>query len=77
MKQKFTFEIEVEAVRHDYYTDAARTGCRRCVFYVICSCIDHLKERFPADVISVSDYPCRQHVESPDRQYIKFLSQKK
>lgn len=72
MKQKITIEIVAEVTRHDYYPDANRVGCRRCVFYTVCNALSNLKEHFPYSFDVPSDTPCRQGVLHPDRKYFKF-----
>lgn len=74
MKQKIKFEFEVEASRHDYYVDAVRVGCRRCVFYSICSAIENMQEKFPYSLVRTSELPCRQGVQAGAREYYKFSS---
>ena len=74
MKQKIKFEIELEASRFDFYLDASRVGCRRCVFYSICSAIQKTQENFPYSFIRTSELPCRQDVEQGARKYFKFSS---
>ena len=74
MKQKIKFEIEVEASRFDYYLDASSAGCRRCVFYSICSAIQNMQEKFPISMIRTSELPCRQGIQAGARKYFKFSS---
>ena len=70
--ETFTITIKANVSRHDYYPDANRAGCRRCVFYTICTAISNLAEKFPYSFTELSEKPCRQNVESPDRKHIKF-----
>lgn len=72
MQQKITIEIVAEVTRHDYYPDTNDEGCRRCVFYEVCSAITRLNERFPYSFDISSDFPCRQGVKHPNRKYYKF-----
>lgn len=72
MKQKITIEIEANVTRHDYYPYANGTGCRRCVFWAVCSALTNLKDHFPWSFDVSSDTPCRQGVKHPDRKYFKF-----
>lgn len=72
MKTKVTFEIELEATRHEFYIDPDVARCRRCVFYTVCSAIQNLNERFPYSLVRVSELPCRQSVPAGERKYFKF-----
>lgn len=74
MKQTFTITIEAEVDRHDYYPDTHRTGCRKCVFYTICVAISNMQDKFPYSFMELSQKPCRQNVQAPDRKYMKFKS---
>lgn len=74
MKQKFTITLEVEARRHDFYPDAHRVACRRCVLYTICTAVTNMQDKFPYSFVEISEKPCRQNVQAPDRKYIKFSS---
>lgn len=74
MKQKFTIEIMAEVSRHDFYPDAARSGCRRCALYAICAAVQHMLEQFPYSLVKLSDLPCHQNVDKTERKYLKFNS---
>lgn len=74
MKQKVKFEIEVDVTRLNYYLDASRSGCRRCVLYSVCSAIQNMQERFPYSFIRLSTLPCHEGVTTSDREYFKFSS---
>lgn len=76
MKQKFTITIEANVSRQDYYPDANRVGCRRCAFYTICTAVSNMQDKFPYSFTELSQKPCRQNVEAPDRKHIKFSNKK-